>query len=141
MNKLYLLLLFVMPHYIYSQQSLNQESDSIKTPMQEINMQEGIEQLLQKNKQIYYEKGGIEGFCVQIYSGDSREECQKIKYQFMKIFPEITTIHYERVSPNWKVRVGKCRTRLEAKKLQSIIRKVYSGSYITEINIPIGEFD
>ena len=51
MNKLYLLLLFVMPHYIYSQQSLNQESDSIKTPMQEINMQEGIEQLLQKNKQ------------------------------------------------------------------------------------------
>ena len=141
MNKLYLLLLFVMPHYIYSQQSLNQESDSIKTPMQEINMQEGIEQLLQKNKQIYYEKGGIEGFCVQIYSGDSREECQKIKYQFMKIFPEITTIFYERVSPNWKVRVGKCRTRLEAKKLQSIIRKVYSGSYITEINIPIGEFD
>ena len=130
-----------MPHYIYSQQSLNQESDSIKTPMQEINMQEGIEQLLQKNKQIYYEKGGIEGFCVQIYSGDSREECQKIKYQFMKIFPEITTIHYERVSPNWKVRVGKYRTRLEAKKLQSIIRKVYSGSYITEINIPIGEFD
>ena len=141
MNKLYLLLLFVMPHYIYSQQSLNQESDSIKTPMQEINMQEGIEQLLQKNKQIYYEKGGIEGFCIQIYSGDSREECQKIKYQFMKIFPEITTIYYERVSPNWKVRIGKYRTRLEAKKLQSIIRKVYPGSYITEIIVPFGEFD
>ena len=78
---------------------------------------------------------------MQIYSRDSREECQKIKYQFMRIFPEITTIHYERVSPNWKVRVGKYRTRLEAKKLQSIIRKVYPGSYITEINIPIGEFD
>ena len=141
MNKLYLLLLFVMPHYIYSQQSLNQESDSIKTPMQEINMQEGIEQLLQKNKQIYYEKRGIEGFCVQIYSGDSRGESQKIKSQFMKRFPEIESVVYERVSPNWKVRVGKCRTRLEAKKLQSIIRNVYSGSYITEINIPIGEFD
>ena len=141
MNKLYLLILFVVPHYIYSQQSSNQESDSIKTPIQEINMQEGIEQLLQKNQQIYYEKGGIEGFCVQIYSGDSREECQKLKYQFMKIFPEITTIHYERVSPNWKVRVGKCRTRLEAKKLQSIIRKVYPGSYITEIIFPVGEFD
>ena len=136
MNKLYLLILFVVPHYIYSQQSLNQESDSLK-----INMQEGIEQLLQKNQQIYYEKGGIEGFCVQIYSGDSREECQKIKYQFMKRFPKITTVHYERVNPNWKVRVGKFRTKLEAKKLQSIIRKIYPGSYIIEIIVPVGEFD
>ena len=141
MNKLYLLLLFVMPHYIYSQQSLNQESDSIKTPMQEINMQEGIEQLLSKNQQIHYKKGGIGGFCIQIYSGNSKEECQKIKSQVMMRFPEITSVHYERVSPNWKVRIGKYRTKLEAKKLQSIIRKVYLSSYITEINVPIGEFD
>jgi len=141
MNKLYLLILFVVPHYIYSQQSSNQESDSVKIINHEIHMQEGIKQLLRKNQQIHYEKGGIEGFCVQIYSGDSREECQKIKSQVMKRFPEITSVHYERVSPNWKVRVGKCRTKLEAKKLQSIIRKVYPGSYITEIHVPIGEFD
>ena len=141
MNKLYLFILFIVPHYIYSQQSSNQESDSVKIINHEIHMQEGIEQLLRKNQQIYYEKGGIEGFCVQIYSGDSREESQKIKYQFMKRFPEITTVYYERINPNWKVRVGKCRTKLEAKKLHSIIRKMYPGSYITEINIPIGEFD
>ena len=141
MNKLYLLIIFIIPNYIYSQQSGDQESNSLKITNHEIHMQKGIEKLLRKNQQIHYEKGGIEGFCVQIYSGDSREECQKIKYQFMKRFPEITTIHYERVSPNWKVRVGKCRTRLEAKKLQSIIRKVYPGSYITEIIVPVGEFD
>ena len=141
MNKLYLLILFVVPHYIYSQQSENQKSDSIKIINHEIHMQEGIEQLLQKNKQIHYEKGGIEGFCVQIYSGDNREKSQKIKYQFMKRFSEITSVYYERVSPNWKVRVGKCRTKLEAKKLQSIIKKVYPGSYITEIIVPVGEFD
>ena len=141
MNKLYLLILFVVPHYIYSQQSLNQESDSVKTLIQEINMQEGIEQLLQKNQQIDYEKGGIEGFCVQIYSGDSREESQKIKYQFMKKFNEITSVSYERINPNWKVRVGKYRTKLEAKKLQSIIREFYPGSYIIKIIVPFGEFD
>ena len=141
MNKLYLLILFVVPHYIYSQQFSNQESDSVKTFIQEINMQEGIEQLLSKNQQIHYKKGGIEGFCIHLYSGNSREECQKIKSQVMKRFPEITSVHYERVSPNWKVRVGKCRTKLEAKKLQSIIRKVYPDSYITEIHVPIGEFD
>ena len=141
MNKLYLLILFVVPNYIYSQQSANQESDSVKIINHEIHMKEGIKQLLQKNQQIHYKKGGIGGFCIQIYSGNSKEECQKIKSQVMMRFPEITSVHYERVSPNWKVRVGKCRTKLEAKKLQSIIRKVYPGSYITEIHVPIGEFD
>ena len=141
MNKLYLLILFVVPNYIYSQQSANQESDSVKIINHEIHMQKGIKQLLQKNQQIHYKKGGIGGFCIQIYSGNSKEECQKIKSQVMMRFPEITSVHYERVSPNWKVRIGKCRTKLEAKKLQSIIRKVYPDSYIIEINVPIGEFD
>ena len=141
MNKLYLLILFVVPNYIYSQQSANQESDSVKIINHEIHMQEGIKQLLQKNQQIHYKKGGIGGFCIQIYSGNSKEECQKIKSQVMMRFPEITSVHYERVSPNWKVRIGKCRTKLEAKKLQSIIRKVYPGSYIIEIIVPVGEFD
>jgi len=141
MNKLYLLIVFVIPNYIYSQQSGNQESNSFKITNHEIHMQKGIEQLLRKNQQIHYEKGGIEGFCVQIYSGDSRGESQRIKSQFMRRFPEIESIFYERVSPNWKVRIGKCRTKLEAKKLQSIIRKVYPGSYIIEIIVPVGEFD
>ena len=141
MNKLYLLIVFVIPNYIYSQQSGNQESNSFKITNNEIYMQKGIEQLLRKNQQIHYEKGGIEGFCVQIYSGDSRGESQTIKYQFMKRFPEITSVYYERISPNWKVRVGKCRTRLEAKKLQSIIREFYPGSYIIKIIVPFGEFD
>ena len=141
MNKLYLLILLVVPHYIYSQQSLNQESDSVKILIQEINMQEGIEQLLQKNQQIYYEKGGIEGFCVQIYSGDSREESQRIKSQFIRRFPEIKSIFYERVSPNWKVRVGELRTRLEVKKLQRVIKEMYPSAYITEKNVPFGRFD
>ena len=141
MNKLYLLIVFVIPNYIYSQQSENQESDSVKKTNHEIHMQKGIEQLLRKNQQIHYEKGGMEGFCVQIYSGDSREESQRIKSQFMRRFPEIKSIFYERVSPNWNVRVGKLRTRLEVKKLQSVIKEIYPSSYITEKIVPFGRFD
>lgn len=141
MNKLYLLIVFVIPNYIYSQQSENQESDSVKTTNHEIHMQKGIEQLLRKSQQIHYEKGGMEGFCVQIYSGDSREESQRIKSQFMRSFPEIKSIFYERVSPNWKVRVGKLRTRLEVKKLQSVIKEMYPSAYITEKIVPFGRFD
>ena len=141
MNKLYLLILLVIPNLIYSQQSINQKGDSVKTINQEKNFQEGIEQLLQKNQQKHYKKRGIKGFCVQIYSGESRGEAQRIKYQFMKKFNKITSVEYVRVSPNWKVRVGKCRTKLEAKKLQSIIKEVYPGSYIRDIIVPFGEFD
>ena len=141
MNKLYLIIVFVIPNYIYSQQSGNQEFNSFKITNHEIHMQKGIEQLLRKSQQMHYEKAGMEGFCVQIYSGDNREESQKIKYQFMKKFNEITSVSYERINPNWKVRVGKYRTKLEAKKLQSIIREFYPGSYIIRIIVPFGEFD
>lgn len=141
MNKLYLLIVFVIPNYIYSQQSGNQESNSFKITSHEIHMQKGIEKLLRKNQQIDSDKLGIEGFCVQIYSGDSREDAKRIKSQFMRRFPEIKSISYERVSPNWKVRVGKFRTRLEVKKLQSVIKEMYPSAYITEKNVPFGRFD
>ena len=104
-------------------------------------MQEGIEKLLQKNQKKNYEKRGLKGFCVQIYSGESREKAQTTKYQFMKTFDNIASIEYVRISPNWKVRVGKYRTKLEAKKLQSIIQEKYPGAYITELIVPFGEFD
>ena len=141
MNKLYLLIVFIIPNYIYSQQSGNQEFNSFKITNHEIHMQKGIEQLLRKSQKIDSAKGGIEGFCVQIYSGDSREESQRIKSQFIRRFPEIKSISYERVSPNWKVRVGKLRTRLEVKKLQSVIKEIYPSAYITEKIVPFGRFD
>ena len=59
----------------------------------------------------------------------------------MKNFNDIASIEYIRISPNWKVRVGKYRTKLEAKKLQSIIQEKYPGAYITERIVPFGEFD
>ena len=34
----------------------------------------------------------------------------------MKKFPEIKSIQYERISPNWKVKVGKFRTKTEAQR-------------------------
>ena len=141
MNKLYLIIVFFIPNYIYSQESIKQEADSIEKINYGEYMDKETEQLLQKNKYIHYKKGGIEGFCVQIYSGDSRGESQRIKSQFMKRFPEIKSVFYERVSPNWKVRAGKFRTRLEVKKLQSIIKEIYPSAYITEKIVPFGRFD
>ena len=96
---------------------------------------------MHENKQINKLNNGIKGFCVQIYLGDSRDKAQKTKYRFMKKFPEIKSIQYERISPNWKVKVGKFRTKLEAQKLKRTIHSEYPNCFITEIIVPVGEFD
>ena len=140
MKKWIPILLFIIPQFCFSQV----QSDSIserKESTIEINMQEGISELMERNQQINLLKKGIEGFCVQIYLGNSREQAQKTKYRFMKKFPKIKSVSYERVSPNWKVRVGKCRTKLEAEKLKNFIISEYPNCFITEIIVPIGEFD
>mgnify|MGYP001211489811 FL=1 len=59
----------------------------------------------------------------------------------MKKFPKITTVSYERVNPNWVVKVGKFRTKLEAQKLQNTISSVYPNTFIINVTVRTGEFD
>ena len=140
MKKWITILLFLIPQFCFSQVQSNSNSERKESTI-EINMQEGISELMERNQQINLLKEGIEGFCVQIYLGNSREKAQKIKYRFMKKFPQIKSVSYERVSPNWKVKVGKFRTKLEAEKLKNFIISEYPNCFITEIIVPIGEFD
>jgi len=104
-------------------------------------MEKGIDLLLQKSFLLNKEKGGIEGFSIKIYTGESRDMARKTKYSFMRKFPEIISVSYERVSPNWVVKVGKFRTKLEAQKLQSIIRSEYPNTFIISTKIRVGQFD
>lgn len=140
MKKWITILLFLIPQFCFSQVQSENISERKESTI-EINMQEGISELMEKNQQINLLKEGIEGFCVQIYLGNSREKAQRTKYRFMKKFPQIKSVSYERVSPNWKVKVGKLRTKLEAEKLKNVIISEYPNCFITEIIVPIGEFD
>ena len=140
MKKWIPILLFIIPQFCFSQVQSDSTSERKESTI-EINMQEGISELMERNQQINLLKKGIEGFCVQIYLGNSREQAQKTKYSFMKKFPKIKSVSYERVSPNWKVRVGKYRTKIEAEKLKNFIISDYPNCFITEIIVPVGEFD
>ena len=140
MKKLILISFFIISTISYSQ--INYDiSTEIHHSTIKINYENGIKELIEKYKQINKLNNGIKGFCVQIYLGDSREKAQKTKYNFMKKFSEIKSIQYERISPNWKVKVGKFRTKLEAQRLKRTIHSEYPNCFITEIIVPIGEFD
>ena len=147
-----IIFIFLLPIFAFSQiNSDNTQSDysnfeNIKADRitkceSQINMSTEIEKLLEKFISINKSKGGIEGYCVQIYLGNDRERARKVKHVFMRKYPEIIPISYERINPNWKVRVGQFRTKLEAEKLKNEIIKNYPHCYIVDIIIPLNNLD
>ena len=113
----------------------------INNSIVEIKYDEGIKELIEKFLEINMLNNGIKGYSVQIYLGDNRAEAQSIKYNFMKSFPHIKSVQYERVTPNWKVKAGRFRTKIEAEKLKNTIKSKFPNCFISEVTVPIGEFD
>ena len=134
------ILLFISP-FLFAQTNMITSANTIDESSQKIVLENGIAKLLNKYSNINNDKEGIEGFCIQIYVGSNREKAQQTKYKFMRSFPEITSVTYERINPNWKVRVGKLRTKLEALKLQNRIKEEFPNCFISGIIVKVGEFD
>lgn len=86
-------------------------------------------------------KGGMEGFRIQIFRNSTRtarEESNKVRADFMVIYPEITS-YIDYAEPGWfLVRVGDFRTKMEGTKSLYTIRKKYPNAYFVKciINFP-----
>ena len=137
----YKLILLLSFPYLLIGQSTNETLLHNKNETNYIYFEKGISKLINKEFKIRKKSNGLEGYCVQIYNGQNREDAQKIKYQFMKKFPKITSVTYERVNPNWKVRVGQFRTKMEAEKLEHLIKTKYPFCFVSKLKVPIGDFD
>jgi hypothetical protein len=97
-------------------------------------MDNRIERLLKKKILLNEKKKGINGYRVQIHFGSSRETAKEIKSKFLTIYKE--TIAYELYQqPNFKIRVGDFRTRLEAQKLLREIIIDFPNSFIVQDEI------
>lgn len=80
------------------------------------------------------------GYRVQIYYGSDRREAFSQQAQFKSSFPKLNTyITYK--EPNYYLRVGDYRTRLEAQKFLNELRPSYPTLFIfrEKINAPILE--
>ncbi|MDD4190587.1 MAG: SPOR domain-containing protein [Mangrovibacterium sp.] len=102
--------------------------------LQQIDIQQDsrIGTLLQNHIEQNKRKEGTEGYRVEIFfsSGSrSREEAMRKKTEFLKNFPG-ETAYMSFQSPNFKVRVGDCRTRSEALKLKGRISGHYPNAFI-----------
>lgn len=81
-------------------------------------------------------KHAQKGFRVQIVLGD-RKTAEDTKRAFLQKNPDVPA-YMSWLAPNWRLRVGDFRTRLEAERLLRDLKLIYPGSYIVpdEIEMP-----
>ena len=82
------------------------------------------------------------GYRVQFFSGSSRQDAYNAQARLQRDYPELRTyIQYS--EPNFKVRAGDFRTRLEAQKLIQELRPSFPSLFIIseKINLPKADTD
>ena len=77
------------------------------------------------------------GYRVQIYNGTSRKDAYAAQTSFNNAYPELRT-YISYTEPNYKIRAGDFRSRLEAEKLIQELRGKFTSLFIIpgKINPP-----
>lgn len=102
---------------VSSQGSLNIQADS--------KFRHLIDSIIQANKN----REKIKGYRIQIYFGGNRKKARKIKARFLKDYSQrkAYTIYQQ---PNFKIRVGNFRSKLEAQKLYHQLEQRFKTVFI-----------
>jgi hypothetical protein len=69
------------------------------------------------------------GFRVQIFSGLERDEAYAEQNRFRSLFPGVSS-YVSYTQPNYRVRVGDFRTKLEAQKFVNDLKRQYPSVFI-----------
>lgn len=91
-----------------------------------------LETLLQRHIAYNRQKGGMNGYRIQIFFGSgrtARDDANETKARFLSYFPD-TKAHILYQSPFYKVRVGDFRTKNEALKFFRRIQRIFPNAYI-----------
>jgi SPOR domain len=79
----------------------------------------------------------INGYRVQLHFGNDREKAREVKSKFLQSFPYIEAYDsYQQ--PNFRIRVGDFRTRLQAIKFLKEIQSLFPSAFIVNdyISLP-----
>lgn len=95
------------------------------------------ERITKLMEQYVMHKHALKGYRVQIFLGSEREKAREMRRTFLLRHPDVGG--YESyLAPNFRIRVGDLRTRLEAEKLRQELKTEFPGCYIVpdEIELP-----
>lgn len=79
----------------------------------------------------------LDGYRVQIFFGD-RGKAQEMRGEFIRKYPN-TKAYISYLAPNFRLRVGDFRTRIESEKFKNEVNRSFPGSYIVKdkIELPV----
>ena len=84
-----------------------------------------LDTIAANNRQIKF----VQGYTIQVYTGNSQEEANDAKAKVYQALPgSRPTVTYD--LPNYKVKVGKYYYRLHAQKEFAIVKKVFSSAIL-----------
>lgn len=93
-----------------------------------------VSKLQQKYVELNKIKQSSAGYRIQIHFGNEREKAKEVKTKFLQAFPDIPAYDSYQ-SPNFRVRVGDYRSKLEASKYLKQISGAFPSSFIVTDNI------
>ena len=96
-----------------------------------------IKELLNKHTEINA-KAPIKGYRVKIHFGSDKSKAKEIKAKFISKFPEVPA--YEKYDqPNFNIRVGDFRTKLEAYNFLKQVQIEFPSAFIVNDDIEMPE--
>ena len=91
-------------------------------------------------KETYQSSFKLKGYRIQIHSGNKRQPAKQARAKFMKLHNEIAT-HETYQQPNYKIRVGDFKSKIEALKFLKEITSDFPNSFIVSDNISFRDED
>lgn len=127
-------MLFILLSGLFSMGLAAQNADSLQTG---VHADPRLKVLVSKHKDVLT-KGQQKGYRVQIYFGADKAKAKEIKSKFIAAYGSEARAYEIYEVPNFKIRVGDFRTRLEAYRFLKKIRADYPASFIVacEIEMP-----
>lgn len=107
----------------------------IKEGTLEVHSSADIKNLIQKKINYNNSNPKVKGYRIQLFNG-SESGANRTRNKFLALFPNATTsVDWD--SPEWKVRVGKYKTRLEVDKAIEEIKLAFGNAIVIEMMIRI----
>lgn len=97
-----------------------------------------VQVLANRHLAISQAKRTMPGYRIQIYFGNDRTKANEVKTDFLQLFPNTGTyLIYQQ--PNFKIRVGDFKSRLDAMKFFKEIQSLYSTAFIVKDEVKLPE--
>jgi hypothetical protein len=135
--ELLLLILMIQPRCIMAQ-----KTDSLSTKS-EIIQDARVDVLVNKHIRINQVLNTMDGFRIQLFSdsgNNSKTKAQAVHDEFLAKFPSLG-VYLTFKSPNYKVRVGDFRTRLDAQRFLNELAGDYPNAFIIADQIYLPKTD